>query len=800
MYIAHHLRTFLETQFLSFLLKLYNTFLQRLNSRNSFLFGVFFLGLTLQAWAQPSVKWERTYGGDYYETFNSSSETSDGGYLLAGATSSGVSGEVTAGAFTNTDYWLLKIDTLGNIKWNYRLGGSGTDICYKVIQNDRGFLIVGSSNSPASADKSENSRGGLDYWLVQINPLGIKIWDKTYGGVGEDWPLTAIDLKDGTIVVAGHSDSPAGGDKTEASRGKKDFWVMRLNLSDGSKIWDKTYGGVEDDNFPSGLTRTLDDNIALVGESQSNAGNEKTENSKGGKDVWLIKMNKNGEIIWDKTYGGAGLDEVTDIQEVADGSLFLACNSQSDSTADKTSNGFGGYDYWLIKVDANGRKIWDKTFGGGSTDLLREVDQNKTGYILLAGLSNSVVSGNKEEPSKGALDFWLLYLDENGNKIWEKVIGGAKDDVPFDMVRDSRGNYLVCGLSDSDISGDKSQNSRGTNDFWVAKIECFYDLNLGANPVVCKSQPVFLDATIPNCTNCLYEWSTGERTPTVVVFPRQTGEVKVKVTESIGCEFGDKVVIQVIPSPDSARFVLKQPVCTDDENGTIALDKVFGGTPPFNFFLNTDTLTRFKTFANNKSAGSYQITVVDKAGCSARQTVTLTNPSPFELYISPPKKINLGETFQLTVTGNHKIDTFFWSNPRFKTLDTLIKPFDSETYGITAIDSNGCIQKAATQVFLTRDNLYFAPNVFSPNNDGENELFKIYGGSTVVSIDNLEVFNRWGEMVYSTARIFPSDINTGWDGTFRNKNSPPATYLYQAVVEFIDGRKQKIEGTINLLK
>ncbi len=780
-----------------------------------FAFSCLTLFMPVLTMAQPTKQWDKTFGGDNFDDLSTATKTNDGGFLLVGHSSSIMNGmDVTQARRGSSDFWIVKMDSLGNKEFDKRYGGSGKDVCHKVIQNNDGYLLIGETNSPVSGDKTQDHIGGdHDIWLIQIRPDGTKVWDKTFGGKGNDQAFNAAIADNGqSYIIGAHSDSPAGGDKTDACRGALDLWILKIDRN-GNKIWDKTLGGNDRDEYPTSLSTTQDGNFLIGCGSLSDASGERTEGLRGprnanNKDVWVIKFNTSGSKIWDKVYGGSGLDEIFDIQELLDASIVLGCNSKSEIGFDKTAEHFGDdYDFWVIKIDANGNKLWDKTFGGLDADLLVSMDQNKTGYILLAGQSRSKEGGNKTDSLRGDFDFWLVYIDEKGNKIWDKNFGGKNNDAAFELVKFKDGAYLLCGSSASSIGGDKSENQRGkpdangvlSNDFWVVKIKCIFDLNIGNDTLVCRSTPVFLDATIPDCRNCLYTWNNGATTASITVKPEVTTSFSVQITATDACIIRDDVKIVIIPSPTVATYTVVPPRCTDGKDGVIALDSARGGTPPYYLEINGEVFPR-QIFIDKRAAGTYKVALVDRKGCRLESDIVLANPTPFVVALSPSREIPFGDSFRLTATSNRPLRNFSWSDRSIRSLDTFVRPFDSQTYSLYATDSLGCAKTVTTQVTIRRDNLFFAPQIFSPNNDTVNDVYAIYGGKRVVSIDNMKIFDRWGELVYRTNRIFPTTDSLGWDGTFRGQEMAVGTYAFNAEVTLIDGKKFIIRGDFTLMR
>jgi gliding motility-associated-like protein len=779
-----------------------------------FTFLIFFSKI-LFTYAQPTVAWDKTYGGTGNETLNHALKTEDDGFLLLGSTKSPVSGEVSQGG-KGVDFWVVRIDANGNKLWDKRYSSGDNDLndlCFSGIQNTDGYLLIGEKNNELKSWNGNILDGDSDLWIVQIRPDGSKVWEKSYGGKGDEIGFCILKLADGDYILGGHTDSEPDLNKTSDAKGKRDVWLIRIKPN-GDKVWEKTYGGNQNDEFPTGLIQTKDGNVVFAVGSVSTQSGDRSEKSYGSKDSWVVKLNPtDGGIIWEKGYGGEGVEEATSILELTDGSLVVCGSSESSGKfGNKTAPNYGGSDYWIFKLDEKGNKIWDKSFGGSSTDYGINLDQNKAGYFLVCGQSISKQSGNKEDSLKGLFDFWILYLRDNGDLVWEKNIGGELNDVPFKMVKFRDGAYLICGLSKSNKSFDKSENNRDatpfdannpqavTDDMWVTKINCISELDIGNDTIVCKSQPLEIGEIIPNCVDCSYRWSTGERTPIITVNPTKTTRYKVDVLFNKGCEISDNVDVVVYPSPDTVAYIVTPPRCHNGKDGGVAIDSIIGGTPPFTLVLDTDTFRQIR-FINNIKAGTYPVTLIDKKGCILKSEVIVPNPSPFELAITPNTEIPFGDSIRLWVTPNHPLDTFFWTNTNIKSLEAIVKPFDTENYGITATDTFGCTQRANVQFTIRRTNLYFAPNIFSPNGDTNNDYYQLYGGKTVVSITDFQIYNRWGEMMYSKPLIFPSqEQGNGWNGYFRGENALPGVYAFTALVTYIDKRTEYIKGSFNLVR
>jgi len=426
----------------------------------------------------PVIKWQNTIGGNDVDWLFNSNTTSDGGFILGGNSTSNASFDKSENSLGGSDYWIVKTDSVGNIEWENTIGGSLEDAPYDILQtSDGGYLAGGCSSSPISGDKTDSSQGTFDFWVMKIDAAGNLQWQKTIGGNFNDCIHSMLQTSDGGYILAGTSYSDISGDKTEANYGSSDYWVVKID-SLGNIQWQNTIGGDDSDqlNF---IGQTADGGYILIGSSSSTLSGDKTENNIGiwtTSDYWIVKINSSGNIEWQNTIGGTGDDRPFSGMQTNDGGYIIGGLSDSELSGDKTEGSQGLEDYWIVKTDALGVIQWQKTIGGIDDDELFSIQQTIDSGYILGGKSSSGATGDKTEGNLGIADFWLLKTDASGNIQWQNAIGGNQQELGCKVFQMNDGEYALAGYTYSGISGDKTEISHGT-DFWLVKLTTEYNYN-----------------------------------------------------------------------------------------------------------------------------------------------------------------------------------------------------------------------------------------------------------------------------------------------------------------------------------
>ncbi len=436
-------------------------------------FGLMFCSLILgQA---PEIEWENTIRADSPDYIKGMAPTDDGGFIIAAESSSPVAKDKTLPSLGGTDYWIIKLKPSGGIKWQKVFGGNLNDDPYAVAETaDGGYVIGGTSYSGISGNKTENTNGGTDFWVVKVSSTGTLLWQNTIGGVANDNLFDLTATLDGGVALIGQSSSGISGDKTEAvvgGTGDYDYWVVKLDVS-GNIEWQNTIGGTSGD-IGGSITQLPDGSYIIGGISWSGATGDKSESNIGGNDMWVLKISSTGNIIWQNTIGTADYEYQCEVKPTEDGGFILGSSAYQVASGDKTETGHS-MDYWVLKLNAVGEISWQNTIIGFVDDYLSDIIPTSDGGYLVGGVSYSSAGFDKSEDrlniDPDLADLWIVKLNNVGNIVWENTIGGDGDEFLYGSIAQADdGGYIIGASSGSSSSFDKSENSNN-EDLWLIKI------------------------------------------------------------------------------------------------------------------------------------------------------------------------------------------------------------------------------------------------------------------------------------------------------------------------------------------
>ncbi|MCC6725475.1 MAG: DUF11 domain-containing protein [Saprospiraceae bacterium] len=354
------------------------------------------------------------------------------------------------------------------ILWQKPLGGSAIDGANSIVHTQEGELIIVGYSFSNDGDLTIN-KGAMDAWIVKLNEDGDLVWQLVLGGDLYDEAIQVIQVADGSFIVLGNTQS--FNEDFVDNHGGFDSWLAKISDS-GQLIWKKTIGGPEDESANS-IAQLADGNFIITGWTSDSG------LSSGAEDVWAVKLNQTGDILWQHTYGGLEADIAQSIAPTNDGGAVIA--ARTSSVDGDISFNHGRIDYWVIKLNSLGELEWEKTYGGDIDDMAEHIVTTIDGGYLIAGTSNSI-DGDITNFLGGA-DYWVVKLNEYGTIQWEKSYGGSSLDRAYHILERPNGDYILTGISHSD-DGDLLLN-KGDSDYWAIQTnssgEIIWQLSLGGS-------------------------------------------------------------------------------------------------------------------------------------------------------------------------------------------------------------------------------------------------------------------------------------------------------------------------------
>jgi tetratricopeptide (TPR) repeat protein len=419
------------------------------------------------------IIWEKFYGYEKDEKIYSLIQTLDSGFALAGSTTSKGAGK--------EDGLIIKLDKQGNKEWQTTYGGKGNDSINSLIQTTNiGYTFAGYTSSKGA--------GKEDVWIIKIDNRGNTLWEKTFGGKSNDYGYSLIKTTYNGYMVAGYTSSKGAG--------KEDAWIIKLN-NQGTKLWDRTYGGTGYDRFSS-IFQTEDGRYVASGCSNSK--------SRGGHDAWVMKLSGQGYKVWDKLYGGSNDDWAFSI--IQNKNKDYVFTGFTDLV--KTSY----YNFLIVKLNGSGYKIKENNFGGNKDERAYSIIQTQDGGYAIAGWTKSKGAGKS--------DGWVVKLDSEGRLIWDKTFGGTKNDKLLSIIQTSDGNYVLAGYTESKglggtdawiikIRGDIQETETTRQTLTTSGTIVFHHLGIIKLTSTPSGASVFLDGTFKGvCPITLNNVTTGK--------------------------------------------------------------------------------------------------------------------------------------------------------------------------------------------------------------------------------------------------------------------------------------------------
>ena len=445
--------------------------------------------LLLVSSVYSQFKW--TAGGPQDDNAMAISQTSNGGYWVSGYTKSY--------GFPGQNAYLLKFNSSGSLQFSRAFGGSGTDYAYSVVNTtDGGCAVAGWTNS--------YGQGGYDIYITKFDASGTIQWNRIIGGSDNDYAYSIIQSSDGGFVVTGQT----------ATFGAGNIDVIILKLSSvGNILWTRTAGYLGNESGYN-IIETSDGGYAIAGVTSSYGA--------GGNDMFIIKTNSNGIVLWSRVIGGSTSDEAFSIIQLSDGS-FVAAGST-------ISYGAGSYDMYVVKFNSSGQLIWTRTIGASGYEFAGSVVQAADGVFI--------ISGSTESFGAGGADFYAVKLNASGTIQWQKTVGGSGNDYGYRVISTSDGGF--CSI------GNTSSYGAGGEDFFMVKYS--------SNGSVCGSSfvPAGLSGSggsIISVTPLSFPYSPQSSTPNVsLTVGGNSSTICLTGIEQLNNQIPDKfTLLQNYPNP-----------------------------------------------------------------------------------------------------------------------------------------------------------------------------------------------------------------------------------------------------------
>ncbi len=292
------------------------------------------------------------------------------------------------------------------VEWEKTFGGKGSDAVFSIVSlADGGAMMAGYTES--------KGQGSYDAWVIRIDGKGNLVWDKTFGSKASEYAISLVALPDGGAIIAGQ--------KLSTTKSLTDAWVFRIDAQ-GNLIWEKTYGGNKFDATMAMSITSLPDGGAMVA--------AKAAKGTDLGDVWVFRIDGDGNIIWEKNFGKKNsTDNVRSIISLPDGGALIAGSTYSDKIATMVA--------WVLRLDARGHLVWEKTFGGDGYDSAKSIVVLPNGSLMIAAITSLKKFGKKHA--------WLIHLDEDGNKIWDRTYGKENTISAYSLVAVTDKSLMLAG-------------------------------------------------------------------------------------------------------------------------------------------------------------------------------------------------------------------------------------------------------------------------------------------------------------------------------------------------------------------
>ena len=674
------------------------------------------------------------------------------------------------------------------LQWQKPLGGTKDDRGADIqLTADGGFIAGGWAASGDFDGNTTPIHGERDAFIVKYDPNRELQWRKKFGGSDSDYAVKIKPLPTGGYIVLGYTRSPNNGD-VSGGHGNPfifipaDIWLFKLD-NDGNLLWQKCLGGTGID-LPGSIDITASGGFIISGYTASNDGD--VSGNHGGGDVWIVELSATGNIIWQKCYGGSGYDGVGFIKTLPGGGYIFTTSTQSIN-GDVTPNNFS--DTWLVRLDATGNILWQKCYGGSLSEAPCNVIPVSDGFVV----GGTTRSSDWSITNHGGADGWIFKTDLSGNLIWQHAYGGNLDDRGNEIIQAADGGFLMAGGSFLLVAG---CNNNGLEDFWILKTDNAGNLQWHKNQGGTKND--YADGITQAPDGSIYVTGTELSDDRDVVGHHNSGNPGNNPRDDLW------IIILAFTGPDmtpSLTINSSLDIICEGSPVVFKAEAVNSGTnPTFFWYINGIEQTVYvDTFTSNTLQDGDKITckIIVQQPCIVDQEVFSNEiiihwypngkPSGF-LAPQITKCVNLYESIAPTRT----FASYLWNTGATTPSIRVVNP---GLYWLEVTDVGGCTGRENVWV-TTKSCMHgiFVPTAFSPNNDGINDILKPMVDGKLVQY-RFAIYDRWGQPVMET-----SDPEKGWNGKRGGVDQDTNMYIWFCTYQFAGETVNSQKGTFLLIR
>ncbi len=710
----------------------------------------------------PKILAQKTIGGSLNETLNSTYPTSDGGYLMGGQTSS-ADGDIQGLRKGLADAWVVKTDATGTILWQTDLAGSKDDVVTSVKEtSDQGAIVLGYT---ASTDGDFLSNHGLtDVFVTKLSKTGSIEWIRCFGGTLEEKSGEIIVSSEGGYLFTGSAKS-YNGDLFSKFPVDSDAWVVKITTS-GMMSWQQLFTGLYSDMCKA-AKQMPNKNYVVV----SNIGIASGTNQR--EDIFISVLLPNGNVQNQYSYGGTRQDLAASIETTPDGGFVIIGKSNSNNGT--LIQNQGNFDIWILKMSSTYAMQWQKTFGGGefeggiNSEAFGNIKPTDDGGYIFASCTNSKNGDVRNTPiswSSGQGRVWVVKLNCKQEIQWQNVFGGNGGDYGVFVEQKTDKSYVIAANTNSN-DGDVLSN-KGSQDFWMFKLD--KDPRLKPNLAIsgplefCEGNSIKLNADLG--PQYKYQWQKDGAD--------MVGEILSRLTITKSGDYKVLISPKDCPKPEA-----------DTSVKVVVNQKPKVGLPKDTTFCKIPMMLS----ANNLNGASYQW-----SSGEITPSITPTTAGTYSLNlkfggceVDSSVNVKIGTLPIVNIKGLVE-DCFDINKPyilsagtdltlRYRWLpnnetSNNINISKSGIYKVKVSNADGCVTEKSVQMVQRCVSKIYAANIFTPNGDGDNDVFWI--AAQDVSEYQLKIFNRWGEMIF----ISNSESEV-WNGTINSQKAPEGSYSWQ---------------------